>query len=222
MTDILGVVVDLRTKEAIPGAIISLDPAGTKLITNEIGQFNVAIQKSSADSLVVSSVGYFSTKVSLEEVLRTGRIELRQMHTILNELIIQESFTGKSINLGQQKIGLFKTAAFIDGNYGEAAKQMDPKGKTIFLNKVAFYIENKSKAPFKFLLDVYASDPEGNPGGSLLPKKITIQDSKESGWVEVNMNDYNIITNQLFFVGLQWTIDDTDPFGLATKFWRSR
>ncbi|MEQ9373690.1 MAG: carboxypeptidase-like regulatory domain-containing protein [Imperialibacter sp.] len=210
--DIAGVIIDAKTNEPIPGATVSFPGTNEQLTTDVNGQFTTRVNRTTADSVVMSALGYRSTGRLLAGWNGTERIALNERYARLNNVLVEEAFVGKKVVLGQKHPGWLGPAAFIGGKFGEAAKQMEVKGDSLFLNKIAFHVSNYSGRPFEFLLDIYDMGADGGPGTSLLPGKISVLGSITKGWVEVNMSEHKILVNQTFFVALQWTVEASDLY----------
>ncbi|WP_339812796.1 carboxypeptidase-like regulatory domain-containing protein [uncultured Imperialibacter sp.] len=208
--DIAGVIIDVKTNEPIPGATVSFPATNEQLTSDANGQFTTRINRTTTDSVVVSALGYRSTGLSVANWNGVERIALKERYTRLDNVLVEERSLGKKVVLGQKHPGWFGPAAFIGGKFGEAAKQMEVKGGTLFINKIVFHLVNYSGRPFEFLLDVYDMGADGGPGPSLLSSKVSVLGSEKGGWVEVNMSSYNIVVNRTFFVALQWTVEVSD------------
>jgi hypothetical protein len=215
--DIAGVVVDAKTKEPIPGAMVAFPGTNERLTTDLNGEFTTRINRTTTDSVVVSALGYRSDGLSVVDWSGTERIVLNERYARLDNVLVGEAFVGKKVVLGQKHPGWFGASAFIDGHFGEAAKKMEVREDSLFLNKIAFHVSNYSGRPFEFLLDIYDMGANGGPGASLLPRKISVLGSTTKGWVEVNMSEYNILVNQAFFVALQWTAEASDLYTPETE-----
>ncbi|CAD5267272.1 MULTISPECIES: carboxypeptidase-like regulatory domain-containing protein [unclassified Imperialibacter] len=215
--DIAGVIIDAKTNEPIPDATVSFPVTNEQLTSDANGQFTTRINRTTTDSVVVSALGYRSTGLSVANWNGVERIALKERYTRLNDVLVEERSLEKKVVLGQKHPGWFGPAAFIGGKFGEAAKQMEVKGGTLFINKIAFHLVNYSGRPFEFLLDVYDMGADGGPGSSLLSSKVSVLGSEKEGWVEVNMSSYNIVVNRTFFVALQWTAEASDLNTLETE-----
>jgi hypothetical protein len=209
--DITGLVVDAKTNEPIPGATVAFPATNEQLITDANGQFTTRINRTTTDSVVVSALGYRSTGRLLAGWNGVERIMLTERYARLSDVLVEERSLGKKVVLGQKHAGLLPTSSFIDGHFGEAAKKMEVKDDSLFLNKIAFHVSNNSRRPFEFLLDIYDLGVDGGPGASLLSSKVSVLGSEKEGWVEVNMSSYNIVVNRTFFVALQWTKEEFTP-----------
>ncbi len=206
--DLEGVVVDAKTNEPIPGALVSFPGTDEKLTSDFNGQFSTRINRSTTDSVIVSALGYKNTGIPVANWNGMERIILEERYARLKDVVVEEDLLGKKVVLGQKNAGLLSPSSFVAGHFGEAAKQMKVRGDSLFLNKIAFHVSNWSGRPFEFLFDVYDQGSDGGPGVSLLPKKVSVLGSEKKGWVEVNVSSYNIVVNRNFFVALQWTKEE--------------
>lgn len=83
---ITGKVFDYKTKETLPGAIVSLEGTTQKLSTNNKGEFNFATNLKAPYRLTVSYMGYKTTTVVINN--SPAEIYLQEASNQLNEVVV--------------------------------------------------------------------------------------------------------------------------------------
>lgn len=198
----------------LPFATIGILNKNVGTIGDEQGGFELTIPNPTIeDTLIVSYLGYKSKSfvpflmnqlIELEFNLEKDIIQLRPVVVVNNG--------ARKISLGGKK----EKSAFVwvsaPGKGAEVATLMRPKSP-VFLNKVGVQILNKTREPFKLLLNLYTYDPKTKlPGKSLLQHEVLIESDLEEGWLDVAIDGENIIVDAPFYVTFKWVeIEKQNP-----------
>lgn len=191
---------------------IGIVGTSTGTVSDEGGKFSLYLSESNTprDTLRVSMIGYKSESFSLAEVSDSLFIQLEDDVFILEEIVVKPQFVNAK-TVGRKKVSgnmnvNFALAKKPRQNLGaEIGKQFKVKGKkTTKVESLRFYIRANDYEMAKFRLLFYTVK-KGKPSKYLSDKDIIITiKNKQSGWIEVDLRDYDIITNKTFIASLQW------------------
>lgn len=210
---ISGKIIDAETNEVLAYASIGVidKPLGT--VADTTGYFSFAInQENTADTLLISIVGYHPVRLLINDFIKSDKfIKLQKRIDKLTEITIGnlEEKSNSEI-LGRQSVSKLVQVSIHNKNSAEETigsemgmRYHTDKNKPS-LKDFNFYISANNFNHIKFRINIYAV--KGNtPDTMLCHKQIftTLNDFK-TGWVKVNLEDYNIQLPKEFVVTLQW------------------
>lgn len=215
---IKGKVFDKTTNEAIPFVSIGIKGKTIGTVSDENGNFELAIKSiTDTDSLKISAIGYMSKSYSMVKAkeFSNEKIYLGQASVQLGEITVKPTKTITKI-LGNKNYNTNIQCSFqgVDKNYKgvEASiKANNKKGRLIWLEKLNFFIiKNELEDSATFRLNLYKEDKDGLPGENILRKPIVFRSKVKNGIVEVNLKKYNINTDNDFFISLECLSEQMD------------
>lgn len=165
--------------------------------------------------LTVSHIGYETLNLSIDSLLELQSIEvvLKEKLTFLDEVNVKSKQPkGKIKEYGNTR----KHEHFIwiqDGDKGsEIANLILPKSE-IFLNSVSINIFNQLEEEFTLLLNIYTINRNTQmPDKQLLRSIRVIKSNLKKGWLEVPLDNEQLLLSEPFFVAFQWVnVDEPLP-----------
>lgn len=188
-------------------------PIGT--VSDSIGNYKLFVDNVKEllnDSLVFSSIGYETRIIFLkrEQDLGSLNVELKSVVENLEEVVISKN-NKKSFSIGKSKTNTKSTVNFAiskakNQNLGsEIGKKFKISSrKDVHLTNFEFYISYNDFDNVKFRINIY-SLKKGIPNKILNTENIIIDvTDKKTGWIEVDLYDYNIITKNNVAVCVEW------------------
>jgi hypothetical protein len=185
-------------------------PFGT--LTDTLGNFTLQITRDNlSDSLQISLIGYFSKKIAVKELVEEKEITVRLSIKIIElaEVVVTNGKTHTDI-LGRQASGKFVQVSIhnkksVDQTIGS---EMGMRYKNSHANAVLkdfnFNISGNNFNYIKYRINVY-SVKDNMPDTLLYNKQIFMTvDNFRKGWINVDMEPYNIKVPQNFIVTIQW------------------
>jgi len=180
------------------------------------GTFTLYLKKevTTLDTLRFSIIGYDSQSFALSETSETMDVTLKQSIFDLEEILVKPNFT-KSRTTGRSKVKGNRNVNFSIGkkprqNLGaEIGKKFNVKKKLSQIEQLRFYIRTNNFKEVKFRILFY-NIKKGKPHKLLTDQDIivTITD-KQTGWITVDLTQYELLTKKNFIATLQW-IDASD------------
>ena len=199
--------------EALPFATVGISEKNIGTISDADGYFELEIPASSKkDTLTISYVGYATQQIPVRTIDFSNpiKIDLKSVSVILNEVVVETRQESKRIILGQKKASNKTGYIHGTGAGAEVARLMDARNKSIYLNEVSVFVENKNGGSFNLLLNVYEQDSLTQlPGRQLLKEQIIVESRTTSGWLAINLNDQYLVLDQPFYVAFQWVSADS-------------
>lgn len=208
-----GKVIDAETSQPLAYASVGIieKPLGT--IADSSGIFSFSVNNENIDdTLLISMVGYADIRIAVKDFTNSDKlIKLQKRIGQLSEVIIghlTEKFNSEII--GRQNVSKLVQVSIHNKNTATETigSEMGMKYKTnrenARLKDFNFYISANNFNYIKFRINVYAVRND-NPDTLLCNTQVfaTLDDYK-TGWVKINLEDYNIQLNKEFIVTLQW------------------
>ena len=180
-------------------------------ITDTNGYFNFEVSNlNSNDTLRISSIGFKTKDILLKEIPETNQIviKLSEDVTVLKELKLLtgnlkihtdgKTNTKNSVIFANSKIANLNLGTEIGRRFDLGTK------KPSLLTEFKFYIKENDFESNQFKINIY-SIKNGKPFQLLNTENIYVSISKEYiGWVNVNLEDYNLIIQEDVIVAVQW------------------
>ncbi|MBL7809479.1 MAG: carboxypeptidase-like regulatory domain-containing protein [Saprospiraceae bacterium] len=210
---ISGRVIEEASGEAL--AYVSIGIPGTSIgtVAGEDGRFTLEIPEknlnSGKDSLQFSLLGFTRKSVALstwkEEVVD---VVLKPSTLQLREVVVTPDNTKLRV-LGKEKkkyrmVVNYALEGKINQNLGSEIGRRFKIEKASRLEKFQFYVAANNFDTVRFRINVY--DLEGDePGASLLQEQIiTTLTGKQTGWVTVDLQPYDLVATERLAVGVEW------------------
>ncbi|MBD0405021.1 carboxypeptidase-like regulatory domain-containing protein [Flammeovirga sp. EKP202] len=201
------------TKENLEYAAVGIVNSEYGTITNHYGYFELSFPPSISEDaiLTIQHVAYEKLEIPLKQFILNPNIVVTPKESVLEEILI----FSKKEHLKKKVLGdkgkTNETGFVFGGKEGtEIAKRFDSKKKNVLINKVGVFISNRESKEFKLLIKIYEEDPQtGLPGRPLIKKQAVLESNLDRGWVYVDLNEQNIVTDQPFYIAFQWVSPDT-------------
>ena len=215
----------VRTKNniALSYANIGILGTSTGTVSDDEGNFTLYLsaQVSAKDTLRISRIGYKSQSFALTELKNKLEVTLEEEVFELEEVIVKPKFSntkvaGRTKVRGKMQVN-FSISKKPRQNLGsEIGKKFKiRKRKTTQVEKLRFYIKSNNFSSAKFRIQFY-SVKKGKPHKLLSDRDIIVNvNDKKTGWVEVDLTEYEILTNKHFIATLQWIDASSDGTNLA-------
>ena len=212
--DLKGTVTDKKTNQPLAYVSVGIldKPDGT--VTDTTGHFSFAVaQENSADSLQISIVGYNTERIAVKDFLANPdrSIQLTERADWLTEVIVTNAAPRTNTEIiGRQSVSKFVQVSIHHKTSAEETigSEMGMRYKTIKTNAVLkdfnFYVSANNFNHVKFRVNIYALKND-KPDTLLYNKQIfSTVDNFKTGWIKVDLEDYNIKIKNEFIVTIQW------------------
>jgi len=211
-----GVIKDAKTHEALPYVNIGLIGKATGTVSDAVGSFSLTMSNNDADSLKISMIGYRSQTYLVGDLKkRTGllNITLEPRVTALKEVKIynrkfKEAILGNTTESKSTNAGF--TSNQLGNEIGEIIKiKRSPTRIKRFNASMSSPLSTDS---VKLRLNFY-SVVDGMPDKILQQQNIFITVKKGQDKISINLEPYDIVVEDKFFVSLEW-IQNTKGRGI--------
>ncbi|MEM6965883.1 MAG: carboxypeptidase-like regulatory domain-containing protein [Bacteroidota bacterium] len=200
-------------------------------VSNENGGFKLFFNETitSQDTIRFSSIGYAHQDFLIEELRNRNFITIKMQvrSTTLGEVVVLPDFKKTKIK-GSRKTKTRMNVSYSIGNQpnqnlgAEIGRKFKIR-KTTQLKKLRFYIAKNNFDTVRFRVNVYHLKKR-KPSENLLSQNIIVEvvDSK-TGWIEVDLAPYRILSKKSIVVGVEWIYHSergrylTLPIALAKK-----
>ena len=223
-SSLTGTVVDAASGQAVPFAIVEIPARHIGVQASEQGAFVLALPEAlaSADSLRVSSLGYYSQPFAVL-VASQCRLPLRAYAVALPEAVVRPSPNAPLIlgATGTNPSLRFRSSGEAAQRGGHQIARFFPATSAAYLQSVGFYMNNSlaatlgpcnskllNSAPFR--VRIYAADgKDGAPGTDVLTNTLLAAAPRKTGWFTVDLRARNIhLPETGFYVAMEWVYTD--------------
>jgi len=194
-----GTVVNKTTRMGVPFATIGLMKMNTGTNANDSGYYQLNTGLKADDTLIVSSVGYFTAKIPTSQVSSGMVIDLEEKLTPLKEILIAP-LTGQMTMINQyNNCGL--NSYFSAGFITQIAQHFAAPVANSRLKEIQICKQGDQSI---FRLRIYSVNPKtGAPDYDLADTLIEINSSKKK--VDIDVSKYNILFPETdFFIAVEW------------------
>lgn len=218
-----GYIYDKTDKTPVPYSNILITNSKGGTYSNTEGYFNLNLKNNDSDSLLVSSVGYKTRIIPINQFDLNSiiSIELEKEIFELDEAVLtlkKIKYTQKE-TIGLEKTGRHNHFGLIGSNtvaYIENKKNTRGKLKTIhlYLNKTKKNTSWKSTVfESKLNIRIYKYDKKNNlPGEELLHQNLIVKPKNKKYILKIDIEDYNIkIPKDGICIGVEY-IDENNEF----------
>jgi hypothetical protein len=223
---IRGKVLSQSSNKIIPFANIGILDSPIGSISNEDGSFFLSIPNSYLDHfLTVSSVGYsrWNIPISKIDTSETYTVFLQESSTRIQEVLVEaKKERNRNFWLGNKRSdsGIIYADSVVAGSAValliENTQTKYDLSIPVYLEAASVYIFHNSMNDFKVRVRVVKVDSANNnlPGEDLLDKSIVVESNKTSGWIDIDLSQYNFKISAPFFLMFEWIMDATDRLEL--------
>lgn len=204
---IKGKVVDASSNNALEYASIGVINTSIGTITNEAGEFNLNVEKSTSTSIVrFSMMGYEPVSLSIGELTdKDNIIKLNEKPIQLNEVSVSPNNVFRKIGITSQrnKVGLCGWGGDKRGKGHEIGSRFDLGNSISRIQKISFYIDKQSFNNCLLRMHIRSIN-NGIPDKELINENVLFNISKSSGWIDSDLNKYDIFLKGEVAVTLEW------------------
>ncbi len=204
---IQGRVVDSNSGEALEYVSIGVLNTRYGTITNEKGEYSLVVNDLSPDSILrISFIGYESQIYSLKELLNESEIiKLVVKPVQIGEVTVKPFAEAVEIGTtGFTRIGTWcgwGGSRFGKGN--EIGTEMDLGNTPSHIKSLHVHVHRQAYDTSWYRLHIRTLEND-LPFEELLNDNVIVSISEESGWVELDLRDYNIVLTGQVAVTLEW------------------
>jgi len=194
-----GNIVNKITKEKIPFATVGLTKENIGTNADEDGKFSLTSKKCVADSLVISCVGYETSKFSVDNLPSNLQFEISERQIELRTIIVKNNFKSSYTLNDYSNCGFNSYTS--SGSVTQIAQHLQSPIANSLLSEINICKEADNSL---FRIRVYDMDPiSGKPSFDLADTIIEVKSGKRH--VKINLEKYNIVIPEKdFFVGIEW------------------
>ncbi|PVY39506.1 carboxypeptidase-like regulatory domain-containing protein [Pontibacter virosus] len=208
---ISGTVISAKKQEAIPYVNIGIKKKNTGTATRPDGSFQIDLKEENRqDTLTFSAIGYNELSLPVSSILSgsTTSFELSEKTTVLREVVI----SSKAPKI--RKFGTTSRNPFLYGSaetihsedISELGKYINLNNKTSELLSATVYLRSIKRDSATFRINLY-KNAAGMPGERLVEKSIIRRLSLTQGWVTVPLEQYGLVVDEDFFLGIEYLPD---------------
>ncbi len=205
--EITGKVINTNNNKPLEYVSIGVisKPIGT--ITNEKGHFKLNTKNISIESRVrFSMIGYKSQVFTIKELKNANNIIILEEEPIqLSEVIVKPSGRLREVGTTNSPF-LAEVCGWGGTEFGkgyEIGSEMDLGVWTVKLINLQLLLRKQSFDSTLLRLHI-RSIADNLPDKELLPENIIFSISQESGWIDVDLSQYNIVLNNKIALSLEW------------------
>jgi len=202
-----GVIKDKNTKENLAYVNIGIVNKNTGTVSDVQGKFQLQLDnKNDAETMKLSMIGYESLRFKVIDfkkiVTENSIIYLEKSVSELKEIVIKNKNlqTGILGNVLEKKT---VSAGFVNNVLGnEIGIIVKLKNKPTFIESFRAIVDYNNYKELKFRLNFYDLK-KGLPNNTILQDNIIVTSSIKKGELVIDLNDYNIMVNEDFFVSIE-------------------
>ena len=203
-----GQVLDAKTKEPVPFALLKLRTERTAVLANARGHFELeAPQKTATDTLVVEGLDYLTRPIPLADYQLADSTLLLEKIPLIPEggPLIGARISPQQLGSQAKKPG----EGMIQGLRGAQfalLMQPSPKRRLGIIRSVSFFMSENGFPEESFRIRIYRADgPNHSPGTNLLTENIVVKAPSGGRWFTVDIPTYNVqAPSEGFFVAMEW------------------
>ena len=176
--------------------------------TRPDGSFKISLKAENCqDTLTFSAIGYNELSLPVASLLPGGMstFELSEKTTSLREVVINSKVTKV------KKFGTTSRNPFLYGSaettqtddISELGKYINLNNKTSEILSATVYLRSIKHDSAAFRINLYKNE-NGLPGERLVEKSIIKRLPLTQGWVTVPLEDYSLVVNEDFFLGIEY------------------
>lgn len=207
--DLTGTIKSKDTAEPLPFVNIGVIGKGIGTVSDDDGLFYISLKEDhTKDSMKISMVGFKSKTFLVGDLIRMlqeeNEILLKQQVEELEEVLIFKRRLKTKIlgNRSKSRKNLYEASADLLGS--EIGIKIKIKRSPTRLKRFNTRVLTKKHSKFKFRLNFY-NIKDGLPNNNLLKENIIIDANDiKDGWVDINLEPYDIYVDDDFFVTLEW------------------
>lgn len=202
-----GIIKDKNTKENLAYVNIGIVNKNTGTVSDVKGKFQLQLDnKLDAETMKLSMIGYKSLSFKVidfkKAVIENPIIYLEKNVSELKEIVIKNKNLQTGI-LGNVLDKKTVSAGFVNNVLGnEIGIIVKLKSKPTFIEAFRAIVDYNKYKELKFRLNFYDLK-KGLPNNTILQDNIIITSTIKKGELIIDLNEYNIMVNEDFFVSIE-------------------
>lgn len=202
-----GIIKDKNTKENLAYVNIGIVNKNTGTVSDVKGKFQLQLDnKLDAETMKLSMIGYKSLSFKVidfkKAVIENPIIYLEKNVSELKEIVIKNKNLQTGI-LGNVLDKKTVSAGFVNNVLGnEIGIIVKLKSKPTFIEAFRAIVDYNKYKELKFRLNFYDLK-KGLPNNTILQDNIIVTSTIKKGELIIDLNDYNIMVNEDFFVSIE-------------------
>ncbi len=206
-----AIIVEDQTLTSIPYVNIGIKALAKGTVSDFEGQF-ILEDVSLEDVVTISSIGYLTKELTVEELLKIDSIKMELQEYDLGEIEIHASrFASKEFTLGPENKKRDMSIGYGSTQLGCEIGTLIEIKETTFIKKLHFMLNHAKGDSLLFRLHMYAYE-DGKVGEDLLTQNILIQEKQRKGIIDIDLEEYNIVLDSDIMLALEW-LRDYDEIG---------
>lgn len=213
-----GKVVNNKTKKPIISATIEILNKNFGIYTNEKGEFTISFKCSNQDTIIFSSIGYKSLKISINILNSTRVIELEENPLTLIPITVGIKDSNKTLN---NFVNCSTEYLIANDSTFQVAQSYYSPFKMSLLKKIKIC---KLRGSSSFKLKIYGYDSLTKKPSKIIADTLISQIAKQRK-VSINIEALNIkIASKKFFICIEWILSNQNRYyqkwkinGMLTK-----
>lgn len=181
-------------------------------VSNDEGKFRITIPANYADETVrISMLGYSPQQYKVQELQKLvgGKAIIMQPSSFELPGVVVSNRKLKEAVLGNKSESQSTTVGFASGKLGnEVGMIIKIKRSPTFIKSFQASVVSNDNNPVKLRLNFY-SVKDGMPDKLIQDKNIIVTAPVQNGKLVVDLQKYNIVAEDDFFVSLEWIEDDS-------------
>jgi hypothetical protein len=212
-----GKVVEKSTGKAVPYATIGLIKQNVGTNANENGEFTIDCRQPDIDSVIISSIGYITVHLPVQELKTNPTISLSLSEKRLRTVVIKNKWTYSEVG----KYNGYKDCFTSNGYQSQVAKKICAAFANSFLETVQVRT-SRNQGESMFRLRIYDVDSLTNGPGEELTDTL-IQVNSQKGITSIDMSPYQVwLPGKSFFVAIEWLIISFNEHRFSAKYQGSK
>jgi hypothetical protein len=209
-----GIVVDKETSVPLPYASLGVKGKNIGGIADRTGHFYINVsQANKDDSIIVSNIGYESIVFLVKDLIteKTNEIRLTPKAKVLQEVIVVSK--RNLLVMGNQKYGSEFTGwgDFVSSRGRCRGLKIEPKEFPVKITAFDVRLKYNDFDSVKLRLHIYNHNPNTDVVHELLRENVFFTAVKDQHWVEVDLEEYNILMTEPLWVTIEWVDTWTSP-----------
>ncbi len=202
---IQGKIIDAQTGSPVPFVNIGIKSLGSGSVSDEVGVFQLSIEKAKPDDLVsISSIGYEGRELSVSSLKENPVIQLSAVtYTIDKVELLAKQWSSKTITIGNDKRKRKQSVGFANSQLGTEIAALLPIEQETWIKSAHFIVNRGSRDSLLFRLNIFQYE-NGQKGDNLVRENILLPAPTKKGLMSIDLEKYNLVTDQPILLSLQW------------------
>lgn len=205
-TTLNGKIINKKNNEPIPYVNIGIPKHAQGTVSDDEGHYQL-IFNDSKDTVIISAIGFFTQKKTVNELLQNGDIFLQQQIHEIKEINLTATQFDKEKLFGKKNKNRGLSVGFGNAQLGcEIGSTIRIKKET-YLKSANFKLNHADGDSLLFRVNIYPFE-KGKIGENILKENVIIYAPQKRGILTVDLTPYELIINHDILLTLEWIKDD--------------